>query len=365
MKREPARHPDNRQLGFDASFDSDTLFYAAVHDLESNKVRVLGPPLLNLEAAIIEAKWSLSLTGETAPSISVFPQLEKLDRFQRLSFSCANLIPNSISISFRELGNISIPIERAEKAGFKGRNVLITQSKDNELTWIRDWAHFHAYHHGVDAVLFFDNGSKAYPIEKIHETLAGVPGMKVVEVVAWPFPWGPPKAKGRGAWDSNFGQHGALEFARWRFLQEANWVLNLDVDELLVSPDAWRLDDWMNSSPLVGMVFPGGWTHTSSSVVESSTNLRHRDCLWSQDVDFTRMGTKWCVRPVGSEEVKQWKTHVLAGLATGAEISSIFQHRHFRQISTHWKYNRSKVPNIGTLHYDSLLATYFSDLGWM
>ena len=50
-------------------------------------------------------------------------------------------------------------------------------NKNNDLAWIREWATFHQRLHGTDTVILYDNGSTAYAVDDVIETLRSVPGL--------------------------------------------------------------------------------------------------------------------------------------------------------------------------------------------
>ena len=104
---------------------------------------------------------------------------------------------------------------------FRGKRVMVTMSKDNDLAWIRDWVEFHTRNHGCDAVLLYDNGSTQYEAAKLQEIVAAIPGVDAALVVTWPFSYGPGGGGGmRKVWVALNG----LEHQVWDFRFLPIWI---------------------------------------------------------------------------------------------------------------------------------------------
>lgn len=339
-----------RQEGYEEKFDASTLLYDVIVDREAGETLLVGPPALNLRSLWETAR--LEDYSGTALELSS----EYLDRLFRAKSKLPN--PNS-EMGLRFDGHlIRLRSGRVDRETFRDQNVLLTLSRNNSLQWIYDWAQFHVRFHGVTAVFFFDNESDTYSLDDLKGTLMSVPGLQLSKVVSWPFKHGPTAFPSSGLWDSDFGKHGFFETARHRYLTRANWVLNLDIDELLVSPTRKRLSDFMAANRPDYLEIQGHWAFP---LAFKPGLPKHSDCRY---VDREKpMHQKWVVSPQLATPATQWKTHRITGLNQTNQSGSDFELRHFWPISTSWKYDRSNaLPTIAGLARDHTLDSYFEDL---
>ena len=219
-------------------------------------------------------------------------------------------------------------------AWFAGRRVLMAVSRDNRLAWVADWARFHHVHHGVDAVLLFDNRSAAYKGGDLARAVAAVPGIAVVAVVPWVVGHG--SSSGRLGWrrtDMNHGQAVAFALARRRFLSEAAWVLNVDIDELVVPLAGRTIDDLFAASgaavlslPVQDLLGPAG---------AMPDPPRHRDVLLSTaPPHFER--PKWAAVPARCPRHASWGIHVVDHAPTTVADPAVLLVAHCRSLTTGW-----------------------------
>ncbi len=225
LRRSPPRPPEHRHPGYEEQFDHLTVLYDCFTAPDGRLV-CIGPPLLNLRQAVVPAI-------ERAFRKSFFSWCDVRNRDRHMQMWLKPRTPaGAIEGGLFEQRPLAIQPSHCEL--FRGRRVLMTKSKDNELIWIRDWVLFHAMNHGCDAVLFYDNNSTKYGAAQVHQAISSVPGIEVAVVVSWPFKYGP-NAGPSGIWDSDFAQYAVLEHARHRFLAKADAVISADVDELVVT----------------------------------------------------------------------------------------------------------------------------------
>jgi hypothetical protein len=354
LHRTPPRPIHLRQANYDDRFDFDTVFCDAFRDVDEKGADVVvltGPPLLNLNEPFGHAEYMNVDSG-----IAGHAELHDVRGTQQSRVAglgnCSTLhitLPSGFS---REL-----PVAANERNLFRGRKCLVTVSKDNELVWIRDWARFYAKLHGVDAVLLYDNGSTKYNTSDVLEALGSVEGIEVAVVVDWPFPFGPQAGNWDGLrgvkWDSSYCQSTLLEHARWRYLNEAAGVLHCDIDELMVSETGTFFDDLDASD---GLIFSEGRWIEAIRKDGSAGVPRFIDYQWWDD---RRQPTtrKWLVDPRRCSHAKGWRTHGVLGVE--GQLSTNTSHRHFRGISTSWKFDRSDTTEVDTDHHhrdDVLLA---------
>lgn len=375
LRREPVRPIEHRDTDFDAKFDFETLFYDAIA-ISPEEVLLVAPPLLNLAEPFAASRFVAMPSGVTCRA-----RHEPLDRHSRIRVS----VPagtRSLRLT-GPLGSHDIVIQPDETPLFAGRRVMFTQSKNNRLHWIQDWLRFGRDRHGADAVLIYDNGSTLYELSALAEAVQAVSGFQAAAIVTWPFRFGPQGYGPHGPhpwsfWDSDFGQFGAWEHARWRFLGKARSAQNSDIDELVLHPDnqsvfAAAEKDWF------GIVrYPGRWvTALSGGDAMASEHRRHKDfsiifreqwerryrVLWR---DALRCPPKWTVVPSRCPQNAQWKVHNIGGWWPALRLSRQFSFRHFRSISTNWRYERTDTDRYDeTKHmHDDALVSAMASVDW-
>ncbi|WP_434612874.1 hypothetical protein [Arthrobacter sp. A5] len=351
LKREPPRRPDQRQADYMTKFDSQTLFYDVFHSRD--RIELSGPPLLNLHT-------ELRAGAFTDPGGEVLEaQLGDLDRTQRSSIA-GDCKVRYVHLTSPNL-SISISIGQDLSDVFAGHRVLFTKSKNNKLSWIRDWAQFHIATQGIDSVLIYDNGSTDYSPEDILEALQDVAGLLSAVIVDWPFPFGPQGGSWDGLtnapWDSDFCEYGIMEHARRRFLSDAAGVINADVDELVVTDADRTVFDVLDASPHSVVSYTGRWIETAADSEASASSFA--DYVY---LDTRRPATtaKWAAVPAEIREAIQWKTHWVNG-APMDKTSSVM-HRHFMGINSNWKRDRTGHTNVDVLYHkvDEVLLSAFN-----
>jgi hypothetical protein len=352
VHREPPRPPAQRQSDYLDKFDHDTLVYDAFPTGDS--VRLIGPPLLNLAIPLAGATWHVD-------DIEVVANLVDLDRTQGSWLETSATAGARLTV---QMGDATCEAEISESGveWFRGRRVLTTKSKNNDLQWITDWARFHAEMQGIDAVLLYDNGSDIYQPEDVLKAL-DVPGIEVAVVVVWPFKFGPQGGNWEGLadapWDSDFCEYGILEHARHRFLSEAAGVLNQDIDELAVSEDAASVFDLLAASESGAIRYPGRWIDTPRATTTEPPRFSDFTVY-----DSTRWPStsKWAIDPTRTQHAGQWKTHSVHGVTMST--TKRIQHRHFTGISSNWKYaRRTDNAVVSTRHrYDVRLSDALADV---
>lgn len=333
IEREKPRPHPLRQADYDLKFDNSTLFYDVFQDRD--RVRLAGPPLLNLKNFVNDLKFS---SNGSQPIETSF---EDLDRTQH-SWLLFEGACDSIQIE-GDLVSESISVGESFSSQFEGRRALITKSKNNELVWIRDWVTFHVENQGIDSVIIYDNNSDQYSPQDILDTLEGIRGLEVAIVVVWPFKFGPQGGNWGGVknapWDSDFTEYGILEHARYRFLQDAALVISADVDELVMSDDGRPVAEIIASQGVPGLVYTGTWITTVKDDSETSGETVSFKNFIYYDKNSKPTTQKWAIRASQCKSASQWKTHSIPGvkLARTSEV----RHRHFVGISSNWKTQRT------------------------
>ncbi|MDF9749113.1 hypothetical protein [Arthrobacter sp. ES3-54] len=338
--RQPPRPANLQQSGYLDKFDAKTVFYDVFRD--GSDIVLSGPPLLNLQA-ILESTQLMDENG--ARLRTTYGDLDRTQNSRVFDGSDSQFLSTSISDI-----DISFPVAPSLTELFAGRKVLFTKSKDNELTWIRDWASFHVVHQGIDALLIYDNGSTKYSAEDVLDCLRGIEGLETVVVVNWPFLFGPQGGNWEGLrnapWDSDFCEYGILQHARYRFLQESYGVIHADVDELVVSEDGRTVFEILEASPAPVIGYTGRWIEAAGAGL--APVLRFKDFKYF-DSRRARTTPKWSALTEGINDAKQWKTHHVEGVAT--ERTESVLHRHFVGISSNWKFDRTKQREVDAKHF--------------
>jgi hypothetical protein len=341
IRRTMPRPPHLRQPDYEDKYDFLTIFYDCFASVDATWSVFLGPPLLNLEPIVL-------------PALPVaFGCCSPADVSLRHLAACTQLwlrtIENQVVLQPGVYQQVQINIQHNQSVLFRGRKVLLTKSKDNDLHWIHDWVHFFARMHSSDAVLFYDNASTRYDISDIHEAISSVPGIEVAVVIRWPYKFGPVGSESSHGpqglpWDSTYSQFGILEHARHRFLALADAVVNADVDELILTKNNASVFELVARSHSGYLEYPGYWIE---SATESAGDKRHHfDFLYRSAAPMEMSDAKWTVAPRRCSLDSQWWVHQVSAMQSDA-LSSEVSFRHFRAISTNWKYPRDKIerPN--------------------
>ncbi|GLK68092.1 hypothetical protein [Hansschlegelia plantiphila] len=294
-----------------------------------DKIILAGPPLYNLAKELRSAEFLI----DGVPALQE-PVLEDIRRTQRSHLWTQR--PAKILELHSDIVRSAVRVNGADTDTFKGRRVLMTLSKNNDLHWISDWARYYVKEHEVDAVLIYDNASDRYRLRDILAELRQVDGLAAAVVVHWPYFYGP-QTRGIGPF-GNFCQATMLEHARRRFLSEAAGVINADIDELAVTQDGRSVFEHVGDSALGGILFAGRWIEATE--LPADRTPRHSDYdLFNPDTDAC--ATKWALIPSRIEEKCAWRTHWIQDLQL--PTSPAVQFRHLKGINTNWQFDRSRV----------------------
>lgn len=374
LRRKPTRPPHLQDESFSEKFDDRTLFYDAVRSADGSSVRIIAPALLNLKVALRESHFFIA--GRSEPCRF---EITDLDRQSQI---IVQLPVQTEALTLEgAIGRHHIPISADQSSFFAGRRVVFVQSKNNNLVWIRDWLGFYQKVHGADAVLFYDNGSSAYTPEQIVDTLSSVPGIERIVLVSWPFKHGPVGKGLKKYWDSDFSKLGMLEHARWRFLSQAKSALNCDIDELVVCRSNASIFARVEKSLFGIEAFRGSWIHAIDGLTRKAmpdSPLRFVDFRHSYygvtekklrlfSVETMQCQPKWAVIPARTPPDAQWHVHQIKGWWPSRVMSRDVRFRHFREINTSWKYDRTIRDSAQAMRQveDPLLIRDFVRAGWL
>jgi hypothetical protein len=328
IKRDITRPAEFRPADFVEKFDTDTLFYdfVATGMEREHSWLLIAPPLLNLRPVLAQA----SVNGLGVASL--------VTKYYRRHLCCdvwmLNIGRESVSWNFT-FGSYLIEPQDSQNHLYRGRRVLYTLSKDNDIRWIADWVRFHVRNHGADGVLIYDNASTRYTGKDLENILRREYPSLEVNVVNWPFKYGPQGIADERS-DSNFCQSGAFHDARFRFLERASSVLNCNIDEFVVSEKGESVFAAAERAALGYLEFSGR-RMASSAETGAEAPLRHADFVYL-DATAAACPTKWCVVPAKCTLERQWHTHAVGEEPVGLNYE--FSYRHFPCISTDWKDER-------------------------
>lgn len=328
---------------YDEDFDWKTLFYDTY---QCGRFTVFqGPPLNNLYSYLKEYSLFQNVSGFLMAKHKINQRHKACDIWIRGRVKNDNISG--------PLGGFRLNIQPSGNHIFANKRVMLTLSKENNLEWIADWAEFYQKVHGVEAILFYDNGSTSYTAEEIRRAiLRKCPSLTVV-VVVWPFKYGPQGGVSGGKdgnvapWDSDFCQTGVLQHARFRFLQNAKSVLNCDIDELVVGEKSEQSIFEYTEKRLLGLsYFKGLWIGNATEKHMESGIRRHRDFNYFSSLENNSCPNKWCIVPkITNRHYHTWSVHGIKGMKPFFGKTDYFKYRHFKAISNGWKYDRLDESN--------------------
>ena len=366
LRRQSPRPHALRQADFDDRFDFDTLFYDVFRHPDSNMVLLIGPALNNL-AGLFE---KITIVAKPSGASCAFRRID-LDRLTRVEIDAP--VGTSEVVLKTHAGEFCAKVSQPETANYRALRVLCTISKNNDITWICDWARYNRDVHGAQAVLLYDNASTTYDMSELVGRLSEVEGLAFVGVVPFPFRFGPPGLGLRRSWDSNFLQIGSLEHARWRFLLDARSFLNTDVDELVVSRHG---ESVFEAAERHGVArFYGAWIPNIRIDGAGETRpIRHSDFSHVEAPVYT-LGLppyknlcqpKWAVAPRAVPPLGHMTHHRIKNWWRSQMWNPKFSFRHFRGLSTGWKYKRDMLEAFDPAKHrvDERLKAAFARVNW-
>jgi len=368
-RRVPTRPVAARGPTFAADFDDDTLFFDAFRSADGRHAVLIGPPLFDL-AEVFGAARIFDRAGGPALPFTVKRRDRQVQVWVRIPREAAGLRLVSA------IGTVEIAIGANLSDRFAGRRVLTTLSRDNPLPWICDWVRFNRDVNGADAVLIYDNRSTTYDTAALRDALGRLRGLAAVEVVDWPFRYGPQGLDAWRYWDSDFCQLGMLEHARWRFLARARSAMNADVDELplgTASPFAAAERSLLGVVRYAGRLVVETGEGPSAPVAERrhhhyGTVLRRQPGRGrlGLPVDRAAERAKWTAVPRRCPPWAQWHVHSIKRWLWGAETRRTLGHRHFKPLTTSWKYDREGVVRFDPAVHeaDAALAGAMARVDW-
>ena len=312
------------------AYDRKTFFYDAFFDDINFQVVIFAPKLLNFESLL--EQWAPRLDGVNHPHWII----NKFKRYDVIRIKTTTTVQNFHFKLFNIDYYINLP--KINHDYFENLNVICTLSKNNNLDWIRDWMVHHHRTQSADGLILFDNGSTIYSIEKLREFLSTVPGYKVIEVISAPLPFGPPTASAR----AKFLQPALINLARARFLNRANSVLCIDIDELVISRSGKNIFQYTQKNFWGFVAFNGEWRYAKAK----NSLIRHSDHTWKNEQD-EKCASKYCYDPKSLLGQMDLDVHGLTLFGRRLfPTSKEFSFVHCRSINTAWKNPRKNPENL-------------------
>jgi hypothetical protein len=293
-----------RDARYRLGYDATTLFYDCVHSARSGGYVFTAPPFRNL--------WPLfcaQLRVDGRP----------LRGLRRRSAGRSDQVvlkaPAGASLSLDDgTGLRPVPVRPSLDHHFAGTRIVAAINRNNDLTWIREWAGYHAHVHGADAAVLFDNNSTDYAPQDIASALQTVPGLRVAAVVRAPYRYGLKLETKGQTYRLQYLQTAVLNIARMDVAARARSVLSCDIDELVLDTGGGSVFAAAERSLVGAVQVKGAWVYPAR--VEDIPCAQHAHG-WRAVPDRSCM-PKWCATPGGLlSRVGGWNVHAVGGPLRG------------------------------------------------
>jgi hypothetical protein len=330
-----------------SKFETRALVYDAFWHLDDKRILLVGPPPLNLSPQVTPARY-LALPSRAALHSTYHASASVM--LTELSGAPAGTVSVEMHLGHEKF---ELPIQPNSATALAGHRVLFTMSKDNELAWIREWAHYHAAIQGVDAVVLFDNDSSRYVPAEIEATLRTVAGIRKAAVISWPYRYGATDlAVLSNPYYGLFLQIAAMSVALRRYAGRAFGLLNCDIDELAATPAGSTVFDLAKASAHGLAVMRGQFIEAIPEGGSNGLVPIHRDYLRRLRDPLTRLSRprKWALDPnrpwIANLGVHPYMHWIEGRPWFGKTQPPGMFHWHFRGINTNWKENRTDASHL-------------------
>jgi hypothetical protein len=324
-----------RPPSFVDAFDATGMFYDCFRHADGQRVLLVGPPPVNLVADYARAAFT-ALPSRTPLRRTFHTSLSVMITELRNVSADATMI----AVTFgRE--TIELPIRGNLSGQLAGAKILFGMNKNNDLAWIREWATFHQRLHGTDTVILYDNGSTAYAVEDVIETLRSVPGLAHAAMPVWPQPFGctDPAVRLNPYW-THFPQIASMSAVLRRYGAQAAGILNADIDELVEAPGGRSIYDIASSLKHGLAVFRGRWIE-AVPLAGAASDHRGFGLIQTDPKRARSRPNKWVLDPkrpwVANLKVHPY-WHWIAGRPMFSKVRPAGAlYWHFRGVNTNWK----------------------------
>jgi hypothetical protein len=345
VRREPRVPQRKRPQAFLDAFDATSMVYDCFWHADGARVLLVCAAPVNLVAGY-------ALATFTASGRRLKHRLHTSLSAMIIELTGVPAGSTAIAMTFgRE--TVQLPINANLAQSLSGAKILFGMNKNNDLAWLREWAMFHQRLHGTDTVILYDNGSTAYVVEEVVETLRSIPGLAHVAVPVWPQPFGrtDPAVRLNPYW-AHFPQIASM---------------SADIDELVQAQGGRSIYEVAAGLKHGLAVFRGRWIEAvplaGNAVDHRGYGLVHRDPRRMRS-----RPNKWALDPrrpwVGNLDVHPY-WHWIAGRPMLSKVSPEgSMYWHFRGINTNWKADRTlQLPAREMLEADTDLASAFARAG--
>ena len=339
--REPPRPIALRNENYEDKFDFTTLFYDCFWNTRQDAVIMIGPPPFNLRQ-------------DLEIQITAYPSGTRCERRSIGSVSLTRVVvkvPTGTTAIIIKAGRTDFYVVPQPNLStlFRERRVVMAISKDNETEWIRDWITFYRKKHDCSGILIYDNQSKLYSTTELYDRLAPSNAELLTVIVPWNFRYGVDDYRTSISYlmaDGLYCQKGMLEHARFRFLENAKSVLNVDIDELVLAERDASVFSIAEKSETGLISIKGKWVENFASLA-SGGPPRHKFFVHLEQSDNCGCEPKWAVVPQRVPYEAQWFVHFIYGMSA-SEPEEAVELRHFKAINTNWNLDRSRSESLRT-----------------
>ena len=348
LRRLPRAPGRSRPEGFVRDkFEGRALVYDAFWHDDRKRILVVGPPPMTLGPLYKEARY-FALPSRTALKASCFKSLSVM-------VTALAGAPEGTEQLKMHLGGATyeLVVQPNGSRALAGRRVLFTMSRDNELAWIREWAHYHAAVQGTDAIVFFDNGSTRYGVAEIAATLKSVAGIAHAAVLSWPYRYGATDPAVRtNPYYGLFLQIASMSVALRRYGARAFGLLNCDIDELVATPEGTTIYELAHAARQGLVAMPGQFIEALPSGDGTGGVYTHRDFGSRRRDAAARLSSprKWALDPsrawVGGLGVHPYMHWIEGRPPFGKTVLPEVFYWHFRGINTNWKEARTDASGL-------------------
>jgi len=344
LRRLPRQPERQRPREFLERFEDRALVYDCFRHPDGERILFVGPPPMNLVPELRRADY-LALPAGTRLTPAFHASLSTM--ITELSGAPSGTTAVRLTVAGQ---SFELAVQPNHAAEFAGRRLLFTMSKDNELSWIAEWARWHQRLHGTDAIVLFDNGSSRYGTDEIEETLLGVDGIDRVAVLRWPYAYGMTDPALRvNPFYILFLQVSSMSVALRRFGAAAAGLLNCDIDELVSTPPGTTIYELCQRSRRGLVVMRGRFMEAEADPGLSAEQRTHRHytTYLADPRHAASRPSKWILDPQRSwvrnlavHPYMHWIEH--RPWFSKTTPTGVF-YRHFRGINTNWKQLRTQA----------------------
>jgi hypothetical protein len=342
IKREPARPKELRVCNFEKTYDYDTLWNDIIQ-INNNTIVCIGPPLYQ----------TVDFLEQNCKFMDDENQF--LD-WQHISLDRVSVVAFRVTkpIKFLKItcynNQYILPVNKPS-FDFQNKKVAVTICKNTEISWIKQWLEYHKVVYNLEGALLYNNQSTMYTTPELQDALQRE-DMKVT-VVDYDVPFG---TLGGGAWewdgkkgdslpwDSDFSQYVMLEHAKWRYLFCADLVLNMDLDELLLT-NGKTLDELSyicKNGDYSTLLYQGIWiepvnVYTQTEAKYENPDVRHfKNYYMTANQVHKGVPIKYMLCP-GRNITNQWLLHRTSGPYIHTKDVT---YGHFMAMNTGWSWKR-------------------------